>query len=169
MEEKKQIFELLEPQSPETLVPDSWIEPWMIILLVLFILAVVALFIFRRKKKNTLDPEAVRLAAYQEASQAFAKIGEVTTREAAVQASLILRKYLSVVASDPALFETHEETISRHEALKKFTEPARETAKNAFSRLASLKYAKEIPDAPASNIITDGAHLLETLHHGFVK
>jgi hypothetical protein len=169
MEEKKQIFELLEPPSPEALVPDSWIEPWIIILLVLFILAVVALFIFRKKKKTAIDPDAIRRAAHLEASQAFAKIGQVTTREAAVQVSHILRKYLSVVANDPALFETHEETLSRHEALKNFTEPAREAAKNSFTHLASLKYAAEIPDTSAVEIINSSAHLLGTLHHGFVK
>ncbi|NJM37524.1 MAG: hypothetical protein HC845_06480 [Akkermansiaceae bacterium] len=169
MEEKKQIFELLEPQSPESLVPDSWIEPWMIILSVLFALAVLAIFIFKKKKKAAFDPEAIRRAAHLEACQAFAKISETTVRETAVQVSIILRKYLSVVASDPALFETHEETISRHEALENFTEPARESAKNLFSHLASLKYAKKIPDAKASRIIDDGTHLLGILHHGFMK
>jgi len=49
-----------------------------------------------------------------------------------VLASLILREYLSSAAGDPALFETHEEFISRHDALQSLTPDAGLPHKPAF-------------------------------------
>ena len=128
MNEKSGNFELLEPVSPESLIPDSWVEPWMIVAAVVLAVALLAVVIFKKKKAVPADPLALRRAAHAEAVAALDKIGAVPAREAAVQSSLILRRYLSVVAGDPALFETHEEYISRHEALKDFSEDARGSA-----------------------------------------
>jgi hypothetical protein len=167
MNEKSGSFELLEPSPPEALVPDSWVEPWTIAAAVALLVVVLVVLIFKRKKAAPLDPLAMRRAAYAEATAALGEIDAVPARDAAVRSSLILRKYLSVAAGDPALFETHEETISRHDALKDFSEEARATAGQGFARLASLKYAAEIPDAAASEIVAESRALLETLHHGF--
>ena len=167
MNEKSGNFELLEPSSPETLVPDSWVEPWMIAVAVVLVLAVLVVLIFKSKKVARLDPAAGREAARAEAAATLDKIGPVPAREAAVRSSLILRKYLSAAAGDPALFETHEEYVSRHEALGGFSEDARASAGLGFSRLAALKYAPEIPDVAACDVIDESRALLETLHHGF--
>ncbi len=167
MNEKSGTFELQEPTSPEALVPDSWVEPWMIVTLVLLSVAVIAVLIFRNKKAALPDPLAIRHAARAEAAAALAKIGEVSAREAAVQSSLILRKYLSVAAGDPALFETHEEYLSRHEALKEFSEEARGSAGLGFSRLAAIKYSPGSPDMETSQVIAGSHALLDILHHGF--
>lgn len=167
MNEKSGTFELMEPPSPEALVPDSWMEPWMIAVAVLLV-ALLALLLLRKKKPAPFDPLAIRRAAYTEAAAALATIGAaVPAREAAVQGSLILRKYLSVAAADPALFETHEETLSRHDALNGFSEAARQAAERGFSRLAALKYAQQLPDVATVNVTADSRALLETLHHGF--
>ncbi len=172
MNEKKNVtFELKEPVSPEALVPDSLVEPWMIwgatLILLLFVcLAVLAL---RRKAAAPPNPQSLRQTAFNEAVAALAKIAAaVPTREAAVRCSLILRKYLATAAAEPALFETHEETISRHEALKGFSPEARMTTQAGFGRLAALKYAPEIPDIPASNVVSESSALLKTLHQGFL-
>jgi hypothetical protein len=109
----------------------------------------------------------MRKAAYAQAAAALEEIEAVPARDAAVRSSLILRKYLSAAAGDPALFETHQETISRHDALKGFSEEARATTGRGFARLAALKYAAEIPDAEASEVVAESRALLETLHHGF--
>lgn len=166
MNEKSGNFELLEPVSPESLIPDSWIEPWMIAAAVVLALALLAVVIFKKKKAAPIDPLAVRRAAHAEAFAALDKIGAVPAREAAVQSSLILRRYLSVVAGDPALFETHEEYVSRHEALKDFSEDARGSANLGFSRLAAIKYAAELPDMTTGQVIAGSHTLLEILHHG---
>lgn len=167
MNEKSGIFELMEPPSPEALVPDSPVEPWMIFVAIALAVCVMAIFLLKKKKRTQIDPLAARKAAYEEATAALGKIGYVTGRDAAIQSSLIVRRYLSTAASDPALFETQEETISRHEALKEFSEEAREAAGRGFARLASLKYAAVPPDVEAINVTAESRDLLETLHHGF--
>ena len=166
MNEKSGTFELLEPASPETLVPDSWLEPWMIAVAVLLVLALLAVWFFKKKKVAPADPRAIRQAAHAEAAAALARIGAVPAREAAVQSSLILRRYLSVVAGDPALFETHEEYISRHDALKDFSDDARGSAGLGFARLAAIKYAPETPAMATDQVIAGSHTLLEILHQG---
>ena len=58
-------------------------------------------------------------AAFAEACAAMAAISTADVRDAAVLSSLILRKYLATAAGDPALFETHEEFVARHDALQR--------------------------------------------------
>jgi hypothetical protein len=167
MKEQPANFELLEPASPEALVPDSWVEPWMVLTAVGLLLILGAWLIFRNKKPAAANPRAIRNAAYQVALAGLEKINALQARDAAVHCSLILRRYLSVAANDPALFETHEEFISRHDALNALTEAARKASEGGFTRLASLKYAAEIPDVSPLDVVTESRALLETLHHGF--
>jgi hypothetical protein len=164
MNEKSGSFELLEPSSPEALVPDSWVEPWLLAAAAALLVVVLAILIFKKNKTSAVDPLATRKAAYEEAVAALQEIDAVPARDAAVRSSLILRKYLSAAAGDPALFETHEETISRHDALKDFSEEARAATGQGFARLAALKYAAEIPDVPATQVAAESSSLLETLH-----
>lgn len=167
MNENSGTFELLEPTSPEALVPDSWIEPWMIVTALVLALAVVALVVFKKRRSAPVDPLAIRRTAHLEAAAALEKIGPVAAREAAVQSSLILRRYLSVAAADPALFETHEEYLSRHEALKEFSDDARGSAGLGFARLAAIKYSANHPDMDTPQVIAGSRTLLEILNNGF--
>ena len=91
----------------------------------------------------------------------------MSARDAAVQSSLILRQYLAVAAGDPALFETHEEYLSRHQALQAFSEDARSAAGLGFSRLAAIKYSAATPELSTGQVITGALALLEVLRHGF--
>ena len=166
MNEKSATFQLLEPPSPEALVPSSWVEPWMIALTIV-LAALFAFLIFRKKKAAVFNALSLRQAAYAKAAGAIGNITTTAARDAAVQCSLILRGYLSAAACDPMLFETHEETLSRHEALKGFSDTARLAAQHGFSRLASLKYSAEISDVDSREVIQESHTLLETLHHGF--
>jgi hypothetical protein len=164
-------FQLLEPSSPEALVPDSRVETWMIVVpvAVVFILALVTFLILRKKKSAPVDASVARNAARAEAIAALDAIPtSCSTREVAVRCSLIIRKYLSIAAADPALFETHEEYLSRHEALKNFTPEARSTAQQGFTRLAGWKYAETAPDVAFDVLIAGSRKLLETLHQGFM-
>lgn len=166
MNEKPSSFELKEPTSPEAFVPASWVEPWMVFVFILLVLLVLAYFAFKKKRSPLLDPTAARRVAYTEATSALASIGDVIPREAAVQCSLILRRYLSVVANDPALFETHEEYLSRHEALKNFSEEARGSAALGFARLAALKYSPGESDMDTPQVILGSKSLLDILNNG---
>jgi hypothetical protein len=168
MNEKTASFELLEPASPESLVPDSWVEPWMLVVAGVFALLILGGILFKLKRKPAASVRSQREAAHADALAALEAIDAKAARAAAVQSSLILRKYLVEVANDPALFETHEETISRHEAFKGFSDEARITTQAAFTRLATLKYAHQVPDVAPIHVVAESRALLETLHHGFL-
>ncbi|MEO7101191.1 MAG: hypothetical protein ABI162_17700 [Luteolibacter sp.] len=160
-------FELLDPPSPDALVPDPIIGFWIVVGLILVLLVISIILIIRRKKNAAPNPLAARNAAYREAVSALEKMNALQSRDAAVQSSLILRKYLSLAANDPALFETHEEFISRHDALNALTEEARKASQSGFTRLASQKYGAEIPEVNPLDVVNESRALLETLHHGF--
>jgi len=130
-------------------------------------LAVVAIYIFKKKKHLPIDPQAIRREAHAEATAALAKLDDESPREAAIQSSMVLRKYLAAAAGDPALFETHEEYVSRHHALKNYSAESRQAAGLGFTRLAALKYATDIPATHTREVVTDSQALLETLHLGF--
>jgi len=168
MDEPPQSFELQEPAALENLIPSAGYTPWVIggVLLLLVMLVVFAIF-KSRKRVPSADPETLRRAAYLEAGTALAKIQAASPREAAVQASLIIRRYLSVAVGDPALFETHEEFISRRDSLSKLSPEAREACGHGFDRLAALKYAPEPPAGEPAAVVAEGRALLNTLHHGF--
>ena len=167
MEKKLTSFELIDPPSAGELVPDPWLDPWMYVVLSLMVMGSVAYILFKKKKQAVVDPLARRRSAYEEASLALKNIESADVRSAAVQTSLILRKYLSLAAADPALFETHEETVLRPEALTEFTAAARADATRSFTRLASLKYSPTICEVTVCDVVTESRALLETLHHGF--
>ncbi len=160
-------FELLAPPSPDALVPDSPVEPWMIIAAVLVMLGLLMWLVFRKKKSPIAIQREARHAAHAEAVSALDSIHPDGPRDAAVQCSLILRKYLAIAAGDPALFETHEETLARHEAFATFNEETRRAAGEGFSRLAALKYSPQIPEVLTNAVVHQSRALLETLHHGF--
>jgi hypothetical protein len=163
-------LELMEPASPEALIPSYELWPWLTAAAVLFTLLLILLCILLKKRKPTaINLMALRKAAFDDAKATLESITPTTCRETAIITSLILRKYLSTAANDPALFETHEEFISRHDSLQALTTESRAAAEAAFTRLASLKYAEEIPADHPAEVITDARKLLETLHPGFAK
>ncbi len=157
----------MEPASPEALVPGYGLWPWFVAAGMLALLVIVLLIVFRKRRQAPASLLLQRIAAFSEASAALAEAGRTSARETAVLTSLILRKYLSVAANDPALFETHEEFISRHDSLQALTPDARAAAESGFTRLAALKYAPEAPAEEPAQVITDSRALLETLHRGF--
>jgi hypothetical protein len=161
-------LELQDATSPEALLPDHALLPWWAIAVLLaMVVALVLLILLRKRKPAAEDPRKIREDAFREALGALSGINTADPRDAAVQCSLVLRKYLSVAAADPALYETHEEFIARQDALQALTETARAAAESGFSRLAALKYGPEIPGTPAADVIAESRGLLETLQHGF--
>lgn len=166
MAETNTSFELKEPAPPDALVPSLGLWPWWVGGGLLLLLVVILLIVFR-KRAAVIDPAAARDAAFKEALDSLAATRANEAREAAVQCSLILRRYLSTAAGDPALFETHEEFVARHDSLRALSAPAREAAAAGFSRLAALKYSRDVPDEDPAKVGGDSRILLETLHGGF--
>jgi hypothetical protein len=167
MAEENVSFELREPAAPEQLLPRDLLQPlWLGLgLLAAVALAVLLVWWFRRPAGSGAQP--VREQAFREALAGLAQLSAPTARGAAVQASLLLRTYLSLAARDPALFETHEEFIARSDSLKVLTEPAQAACRDGFARLAALKYSPEPPDSDPAAVVTEARGLLETLHRGF--
>lgn len=158
-------FQLLEPASPEALLPvGGWWHGWAVAALAA--LVVVALAWWWRRRRSAAGFLTIRNAAYAEAVAALARVTTDDVRDAAVQASFILRRYLAVAAGDPALYESHEEFILRRDVLPALAAADRAAAAAGFSRLAAMKYAPEIPAAAVPDVIAQCRELLENLHTG---
>lgn len=163
-------LELREPASPEALLPASGWGPWLAAAAVIVVLAGIGWWWWwRRRKPVAGGMVALRQVAFAEACAAMAAISTADVRDAAVLSSLILRKYLATAAGDPALYETHEEFVARHDALCALTPQVRAATAEGFSRLAALKYAPVLPAAVAADVMADARALLVTLHHGFTS
>ena len=170
MNESQAALELMEPASPEALLPDHGLWQWpAAITALLLLIAVIAFLIWKLSRPRPETRYALREAAYRDALAAIDSIDCEQARAAAVQASLILRKYLATAAADPALFETHEEFLSREDALQALFPDTRTAAAAGFSRLASCKYAPDDPNETASAIVAESRELLQTLHSGFAS
>ena len=165
-----------EAPPPEALLPASPHPAlWAAAALAILLLALLAWFATRPKHKGP-NLAAERRAARDRAAAGLQALAQASpppdARQAAVRASLELRRYLAVASGDPALFETHEEFITRQDSLACLDETARSACSAAFARLAKLKYA---PHEPASSqplptpavLAEDCLSLLDTLHAGF--
>jgi len=167
MNENSSPFQLLEAPSPEALMPHGLMEPWMIAVVVACTLAVIVGLILQKNKARARKPIDRREAARAKAATALETMLCTVVQDAAVQASLILRCYLSEATGEPMLFETHEESISRHEALNDFSEETRQEAQRGFSTFAALKYAPRDTYVRVIDVIVESQRLLKVFHQGF--
>lgn len=156
-------FQLMESSSVEALIPKAE-TPWLWITIGAVLLVALIIWLVRRHMKNANNPANIREAAFKDAIAALDAILHDDAHTAALEASMTLRKYLSITAEDPALFETHEEFVSRHDALQKIPQSTREETAAIFNRLVTLKYAPDTTNANAANIIDDSRQLLHSLH-----
>jgi hypothetical protein len=133
------------------------------------IIIIGAAFLIRASLKaaeSAHSPDSAKEAekAYREAiDQIRAAASLSMIQEAATSTSAAIRRYLAAATGDPSLFETHEEFLARHEALKGYPIEVRNEASTGFTRLARLKYGKS-PDGDASLIADEAQHLLAKLH-----
>ena len=167
MNENASSFQLLEAPSPEALMPHGLVEPWMIAAVVACILVVIVGLILQKNKARAREPIDRREAAHAKAATALETMQCTAVQDAAVQASLILRRYLSEATGEPMLFETHEESVSRHEALNDFSDETRQEAQRGFSVLAALKYAPRDTYVRVIDVIVEAKRLLKVFHQGF--
>jgi hypothetical protein len=107
---------------------------------VLLLVVTIASAIRRRRAQPPPIRQVDRERAYREAAEAIEQSAGLPRREAAQRVSGAIRLYLAKVCEDPSLFETHEEFLSRHEALNRFPESTREQVSMLLSRLAEEKY-----------------------------
>ncbi len=170
-EEPAASLELREPPPPGPLLPAAGPPPGLLAAAAVALLAALAgaWLWWRRKCKKKPTPEELRKAALRQARAGLEAVKATAAPAAAVQASLILRRYLAAAAGDPSLYETHEEFITRADALEALTPAAREACRRGFASLAALKYmpADGEDGQGAEQALAQAAELLETLHRGF--
>jgi len=152
----------MESSTVEALIPKAE-TPWLWIIIGAVLLASLIFWLICHRMKHAKDPANIREAAFKEAIAALDAIPQNDPHSAALESSMILRKYLSITAEDPALFETHEEFVSRHDALQKIPQATRDEVAAIFSRLATIKYAPDAANANAENIVGDSRQLLHAL------
>ncbi len=152
-------FRLIEPTLPAA----PGIGPWIAAGLVLT-LALATLLVMAARKRSQAGAPQLRESAYRDALAALTQHPAHAARDTAIHCSLVLRQFLALAASDPALYETHEEFITRHDSLKSLDPDTQAATKAHFDRLAAIKYASEIPDHDPAGLIADSKGLLATLH-----
>ena len=155
-------FQLMESSTVEALIPKAE-TPWLWIIIGVVLVASLIFWLIRRRMKRAKDPANIREAAFNDAITALDAISHCDAHAAALESSMILRKYLSITAEDPALFETHEEFVSRHDALQKIPQSTRDEVAAIFNRLAMIKYAPDSINTNAETIIGDSRQLLHAL------
>ncbi|MFM2199032.1 MAG: hypothetical protein RLZZ505_2464 [Verrucomicrobiota bacterium] len=165
MEEKGKSLELVESRDALELVP-TWDPPlWWFFAAVILIVAIVLSLVFFLRKKPVPDAMKEKREAYLEAKAALSGSGAATLRESAIAVSIILRRYLARSMNEPALFETHEEFIARHDGLKNLPNDLRSEVAVFFSKLAAAKYAPDdIAAVEAVSPCVEGGALLERIH-----
>jgi heme exporter protein D len=164
MQEKVNSFELIESRDTIDLVPHWEPQVWWYFAAAGLVIVIVLLVMVLGRKRAVGDAHKEKREAYIEAKKDFEKTQAVGVRETAVRVSVILRRYLARSMQEPALYESHEEFVSRHDALKDLPEDVRQSVAVFFARLAELKYAPEPPLAEPPQIHTGGLELLERIH-----
>jgi hypothetical protein len=169
MDENANSFELAESRDAIQLVPTWEPQLWWFFagtaFLAAFLAAILLLLILLLRKKPKVDLRKEKREAYQEAKLAFGAKGSGDAREIAIQVSMILRRYLAKSMKEPALFETHEEFVARHDGLKDLPEGVRSEVGSFFTKLAAVKYAPDdIAAGEAQGTHAEGAALLERMH-----
>jgi hypothetical protein len=165
MEEKGKSLELAESRDAIDLVPTWDPQLWWVFVAVAVIAAIVFLVVLLLRRKPVVDASKEKREAYLEAKTAFSGNEGMDPRESAIRVSMILRRYLARSMNEPALFETHEEFIARHDGLKNLPDDVRSEAGAFFSELAAAKYAPDdIVRIEADKTNAGGMALLERIH-----
>jgi len=165
MAEKSDTFELKAPVPAEPLLPDPGLPLWAWGLIGLAAVGLIAalVMLLKRKKPGFIDPNLAREEAYRRAKAELEAAPGGTMQAAATKVSIALRRYLAVASGDPALFETHEEFVARHQSLAAYPEELRQATAEGFSHLARLKYGREASGDPAT-LYSSAQQLLDRLH-----
>jgi hypothetical protein len=143
------------PELPHDInPPDPWLPGvfipwwgWALAALVVTILLVLLILLARRKAPDTPPDLPSLYAKYRRHLEALA--GDLAGKplaRVATEASLAIRGFLSSALSEPALFETHEETLARSDALHALPQGAREHLIPLLNRLAEYKYGPSRTD-----------------------
>jgi hypothetical protein len=162
MEENAPSLELYDIPEVQDLIPRFWIPWWAWLVAVLLCLAMYAIVRAIRRHQGRPQNED---EAYQRALRSLEEAKSITHIVALATAiSLIMRRYLSLALADPSLFETHEEFLSRHQALAAVPDDLRRSLTDFFSTLCRYKYAPSGSEVDGSLLVPQASSLLQQLH-----
>lgn len=159
MAETKTKFELAESHDAMDLVPTWELEWWWIALPAGGVILLIVLVWFLLKKSKGQDLHQAKREAYHQAITELAKLDASLGKENVIMVSLVMRKYLAKSMNEPALYETHEEFIGRHDAIKDLNDELKTDIAGYFSELAAIKYGP----------VEDMVFHVEDLKHRSVK
>jgi Domain of unknown function (DUF4381) len=160
-------LELKPPPPPDALLPRPGFPLLGSVLISLGVLLLIIVVLKWRKARQSSDPTTLRRHAYEAALRSLNDATAANSREAATVSSLVLRRYLATVSGDPALFETHEEFVTRHDSLRALPEETRQAAVAGLDRLASLKYSMDARAEETASVFDASRSLLETFNRSF--
>lgn len=165
MEENENNFELVENRDAIELVP-TWQFQWWWVAVAAAVLVLITVAILRMKRgKESIDPGLAEREAYKKAAAAFGEMDCGSDRDTAIRVSVVLRAYLAESLSEPALYETHEEFIGRHDALGQLPDHVKAETAQFFEKLAAVKYGpSESGGGISDGFKTRGKELLERMH-----
>ena len=157
-----------EINSPEPWLPGVYVPWWGWVLIGLAAILLLALLISLLKGKAPPAPADLP-SLYAEYCRELESLGKNLAGKplafVATEASLIIRGYLAKALAEPTLYETHEETLTRADALLTLPEGARERLTPLLHRLAEYKYGPSRTDESlASNLVTDCREVLSGVH-----
>jgi len=159
---------LIDPPSPVDLIPAAPWETWVwVSISVAVTVGLVILGWWLKRRRQAPPPADPRVIAHAEALAALATCHDDDANQVATKASLVLRRYLAAVTGDPALFETHEELVSRHDAFQDLGDDVAGQLRQAFAELARIKYAPARGDEDPAAIHEQSRQLLESLNREF--
>lgn len=163
MEESPPSLELRDIPDVAPLLPRAWWPWWAWLGIAMSI--VLLWWLQRYLRRQSGSQASLRRKAYEEAMlslEAAKSLADPVSRSTAL--SLTLRRYLAVVFADPALYETHEELLARHEAFGALPDTLRHSLGEHFSTLCRYKYApcEEVVDL--SLLIPQATALLQQIH-----
>ncbi len=134
---------LVETQSPDGFLHYGLLEIWAdwylwIIIPLVLLIALQIYRIKRNKKRRIAQPLSQKEIALNAIAALRAENPDL--KQAAVDLSLILRRYLVGETNDPALFETQQEFNRRANALITLPESMQNPTHALLDRMAALKY-----------------------------
>ena len=164
MDENTPKLDLRDIPEVEKFIPHPALPWWAWLMIALFSVALV-LFFVRLARRKVATAESIRAKAYHEAMTELEKAKSIQNPVTlATTVSLTIRHYLALVFSDSSIFETHEEFLSRHDALARLPEPSRQQISTHFQQLARLKYAPVEESRDLSGLIPQAIALIDHLH-----
>ena len=158
--------DLYDIPDPDALLPGIAVAWWGWLSLGILLTAATCLLIrFLPRHSAPVSPSDTFFRDSCETLETFRPLlTKLTLAEIATETSFVLRHYLVLTLSEPALYQTHEEFLLRSDALQNLPGGARDRLAPLLSELASAKYGpSRIDPSNSERMIDDSLRILQGL------